>query len=112
MKSDVKCPSCEADAGEDFIIMHSGVNHEGKGFVHLAHGREMRVQFTPKECREHALRLLEAAEAAESDAAVLRLLEEKILLDRPRAVSVIADLRNYRDDRYRKPNEHPEGRDP
>jgi hypothetical protein len=107
MKSAVKCPSCEADAGEDFVIMHNGLNAQGNGFVHLAHGREMRIQFTPQECREHALRLLEAAEAAESDAIVYRLLRDKMALDMPRALSVIADLRNFRDDRYKKkPDEH------
>lgn len=90
------CPSCSADAGEDFIAMHSGVNYKREGFVHLAWGG-LRAQFTPAQVRAHALRLLEAAEAAESDAAVLKLLEERVGVDRHRALAFIAELRSFRE---------------
>jgi hypothetical protein len=91
------CPSCSADAGEDFIAIHSGVGGPRRnGFVHLAWA-SLRAQFTPAQARAHALRVLEAAEAAESDAAVLKLLEVKIGLDTPRSLGIIADLRNFRD---------------
>lgn len=89
-----QCPSCNADASEDFICLHSGVTQE-RGFVHLAWSGN-RAQFTPDEARTHAMRLLEAAEAAESDYMVLRLLRDRIGLDLPRAVQVIGDLRNFR----------------
>lgn len=36
----------------------------------------MKAQFTPAEARAHALRILECAEAAESDALLWRWLEE------------------------------------
>ncbi len=96
------CPSCNADSSDDFITMHSGVNQQHEGFIHLAWGKDLRIQFTPAEVRTHALRLLEAAEAAEGDAMVLRLLTDKVGLERTRALNVIADLRNYRDDKYTK----------
>jgi hypothetical protein len=103
----VTCPSCSADASDEHIIIHPGLNAEGHGFVHMAHGRELRAQFTPQEARDHALRLLEIAEAAESDAIVYRMLIDKVGLDRVRAVNVIADLRNFRDDVYRKKGGNP-----
>jgi len=97
----VSCPSCNADSGDNFITMHSGVNHERQGFVHLAWGREseLRAQFTPAEARQHALSLLECAEAAETDSLLLRLLEEKVGVGLERAFAVIADLRNMRDEK-------------
>lgn len=91
------CPSC-SDAGDDFILLHNGLNSEGKGFIHLAWGRELRIQFTPAEARQHALRLLEVAEAAESDAIVYRLLREEIGLDMQKATGVIGHLRQFRDE--------------
>ena len=95
----VSCPSCNADSGDDFITMHSGVNQEGRGFVHLAWGREseLRAQFTPAEVRQHALSLLEAAEAAEGDSMVLKLMTDRVGLDRPRALQIIGELRGLRD---------------
>jgi hypothetical protein len=48
------------------------------------------------------LRLLECAEAAETDAIVLKLLTEKIGIDREPALRIIADLRNYRDQPYER----------
>jgi hypothetical protein len=89
------CPQCNADASEDFLILHSGVNLHGQGFVHQAWAG-LRAQFTPDQARAHALRLLEAAEAAESDQCVLALLEKDIGLDRNRAVQIIGTLRQYR----------------
>ena len=108
MKTPQKCPTCEGEADENSITMHSELNQDGNGFVHLAHGREMRVQFTPQECRAHALRLLEAAEAAESDAAVFRLLEDRMEVSFEQRVAFVADLRNFRDDHYKKKPDEPE----
>jgi hypothetical protein len=102
MMAKLECPSCNADANEDSISMHSGVNHKGEGFIHLAQGASLRIQLYPAEVRTHALRLLECAEAAETDAIVLKLLTEKVGLDRERALYFISSLRNYRDQPYER----------
>lgn len=96
----LRCQTCDADASENAITMHSIVNHEGKGFVHLAWGTNLRIQFNPAETRLHALSLLRAAEAAETDSAVLKLMMEKIGLPQSHALVIISDLRNYRDDQF------------
>ena len=57
----------------------------------------MRVQLTPDEARQHGLRIIEAAEAAESDKIFLQMLTTKIGLELPRALAVIGDLRQLRD---------------
>lgn len=98
------CPSCNADASEDFIVMHSGVNMQRRGFVHVAWG-SLRAQFTPAQARDHAFALLQAAEAAESDAIVFRLLEKRVGLDPARAMAVIGELRQFRDDALAKKGE-------
>lgn len=50
----------------DQIFTDSGVNREGKPFVHVLWG-PMKAQFTPEEARQFALTMLEVAEAAEFD---------------------------------------------
>lgn len=97
-----RCPQCDADASNDSIIMHSGVNEKREGFIHLASGTGLRAQLTPAETRTHALRLLECAEAAESDAMVLRLLVDKVGTTQNQALQIVAELRNFRDERYVK----------
>lgn len=95
------CPQCDADPSDAAIGMHSGVNNDHRGFVHLSWGQQ-RAQMNPDELRTFALELLTCAEAAESDSMVLRLLVDKVGLDRTKAVQVISDLRNFRDSNYKK----------
>jgi hypothetical protein len=94
----VSCPNCNADSGDDRITVHSGVNQNAAGFVHIAWGREseLRAQFSPEEARQHALVLLAAAEAAEMDSMVIRFFMEGDgnMVHGARFLSV---LRQYRD---------------
>lgn len=91
------CPSCNADAGEEHISIHSGIGATNfKGFVHVAWAG-LRAQFTPPQARVHAMRLLEAADAAESDQAVFHLLRKRVKLDAVQAAAVVGDLRHFRD---------------
>lgn len=63
---------------EKRIDITSGVSHRtGHGFVELHWGTESG-QLTPTETRLHALRLLEAADAAESDAFIVGWMREHV----------------------------------
>lgn len=87
------------------IFMTSGVNEEGNGFVTIAahgliHEKDGIVligQLDPEEVRNHALAYLEAAEAAEQDAAVLRLIR-KLDLPEEMAGLIITELRESREE--------------
>lgn len=61
--------------GSDTLQMESGVNKSLDGFVTVSWGAEVG-QLSPDEARKHGLTMLECAEAAESDAALLRALRE------------------------------------
>jgi hypothetical protein len=81
------------------IFMTSGVNEKGEGFVTVAaHGNEGTIligQLSPDEMREHALAYMESAEAADQDAAVLRVIKK---LDLPEQIAgmIIGELRENR----------------
>lgn len=83
------------------IFMTSGVNESGEGFVTIAaHGDDGTIlmgQLSPNEMRKHAMGYLEAAEAAEQDAAVLRIVR-KLELPEQLAGMVITELRNSREE--------------
>jgi hypothetical protein len=57
-------------AGET-LEMESGVNPKLEAFITIRWG-DMGGQLSPDEARQHGLRMLECAEAAEADAALLR----------------------------------------
>lgn len=88
-------------AKDDLVAIYasSGVNEEGRGFVTLAaHTADKRVflgQLSPEEIEAHALGLLQAAEAARQDAAVLRVVRKLELPDQL-AGAVITELRDSR----------------
>jgi hypothetical protein len=81
------------------VFVTSGVNEAGAGFLTVAaHGTDGTImvgQLAPAEVRAMALAWLESAEAAEQDAAVLRVIRH---LDLPDgfAGAVITELRNSR----------------
>jgi hypothetical protein len=60
------------------IEIRSGVNEDGEPFCTVvatsSDGRIMLGQMTPDEVRQHGLGYLEAAEGADQDAAVLRVM--------------------------------------
>jgi len=83
------------------IYMTSGVNEKGEGFVTVAaHGDKGTIltgQLSPAEVRAHALAMLESAEGADQDAAVLRVVR-KLDLPEQLAGAVITELRESRED--------------
>lgn len=76
------------DADLAAVDVRSGVNGDGEGFCTVvassASGRLLVGQLTPDEVRALALSWLEAAEAAEHDAAVLRCIRRLELPRRAR----------------------------
>lgn len=103
MKSATKpnCPECAAGDDGSTLFVHSGVaaKPEGyRGFVHFAFRGE-RVQMTPEEARAHAWALMQCAEAAVSDEALIRLAREEIKLPEGTAGRLLIALRNARERR-------------
>lgn len=83
------------------VFINSGVNDQGEGFCAVqatsATGTILHGQLTPTEVRRMALDWLESAEAAEQDAAVLRVVRNLDLPDNF-AGAVITELREHRAD--------------
>jgi hypothetical protein len=77
----------------DDLEMESGVNPDLKPFITVRWG-DQGGQLSPDEAREHGLRMLEVAEAAEADAALLRGLAELELGDV--APHLLAMIREHR----------------
>jgi hypothetical protein len=75
----------------------------GRGLVELSEVGEddvvrWRRQCTPEEARDHALRILEAASAAELDAVVVRwLMAAPFNMNAESAALVLLDFRKHRD---------------
>lgn len=67
-----------------------------KPFVVLRWG-EMRGQLTPAAARQHALRIMEAADAAESDALLVRFLQQRVgIQEDEKAIAILSDFRAMR----------------
>lgn len=79
-------------------------NQDQRGYVRLVWGRE-EGKLTPEEARAHALRILEAAEAAESDEFIVAWLQGKnlagkaLVSDLRAAVMVLRDFRKQREEK-------------
>ena len=81
----------------DTLWMESGVNPAGKPFVHIR-WNEQAGQLSPEEARQHGLRMLECAEAAESDSAVIGFLtaSDGLALPVEKAAPFLGIMREYR----------------
>ena len=81
------------------IVVRNGVNEDGVGFLTViarTRGGHMIVgQVDPATAREQAMAFLEAAEAAEQDAAVLRCVR-KLELPDELAGAIVTELRDGR----------------
>lgn len=64
-------------------------------FVVLHWGGESG-QLTPMEARQHARRLLEAAEAADQDAFLMDFLRDRVGAELEHQVAILADFREWR----------------
>ena len=78
------------------IDIESGVGAESHlGYVQLRWG-EMGGQLTTREARDHALKILQAADAADHDAVVMRWLMTRLSMPLEAAGVVIKELRTAR----------------
>lgn len=90
----------ENEEGVD-LSMQSIVNLKLEPMVQLKWGREVG-QLTPEEARQHARYVLECAEAAVHDAAMVRWLMERMELSKVSALQAMEALRKYRGDSTRE----------
>lgn len=89
------------DTEETTLEWVSGVNQKGEPFIQLAKvyksgKREIIAQLDPWQTRDCALNALSAAEAAQSDALILKFMKERVGLDPARLAAVMLDFRNLR----------------
>jgi hypothetical protein len=90
----------ETEIHEDILFAESIFgNRERRGLVKLSHGISWEITITPSEARIYALSILEAAEAAEQDAFLMRWLRAEIgLSDDEAAVNLLRRFREMRID--------------
>jgi len=81
---------------DDILWHQSGVNAKGEPFVQLLRGTAIVGQMSTTEARDHAQAMLEAAEAAETDAFILKWVREHVGAGDEQAVGLLADFRRYR----------------
>ena len=84
------------------LWQQSGVNAKGEPFVQLLFEGRILGQFTTEEIRQHALTLLEVAEAAEQDAFIWAWTLEHIGGGPQQAMGLLVDFRKFRDSRTGK----------
>jgi hypothetical protein len=90
------------DQEETSLDWVSGVNQRGEPFVQLAKvytksgKRDIIAQLDPWGARDTALNALSAAEAAQTDALLLKFMKERVGLDPERLAMVLIDFRNLR----------------
>lgn len=76
-------------------------NKDERGYVRLVWGTE-EGKLTPQEARMHALRILEAADAAESDSFIFEWLKTRVNLSGfDNRLAVLRDFRKMRVERAR-----------
>lgn len=84
----------------DALYVSGGVSEATKKpFVHMGI-LGFDVQLGAQQAREHALLILEAAEAAVADAAAFKWATEALGVDSDRAATIVAHMRDFRADRW------------
>ena len=87
--SDEKLPN-------DILWHQSGVNRKVEPFVQLIRGDTVIAQMSVTEARDHARAITEAAEAAETDAFIMRWVVEHVGAGPSEAAAMLVDFRHYR----------------
>ena len=77
----------------------SATTHEG--VVEFTWG-DKRAQLTCQEARDHALGVLECAEAAETDSYMVHFLTKEMNIELDKAVEVIRSFRAFREERLKE----------
>ena len=79
-------------------------NEDHQAYVRFLWGEE-KGKLTPKEARDFALTILEAADAAESDAFIVNFMTEQVKADAVAAVKILREFREFREAARNKPEE-------
>jgi hypothetical protein len=88
---------------EPKTLMHqTGVNKHGEPFVQLLLVKEGQpdqfiAQLSPQDCRDHALAILEAAEAAEQDGFLVDFARNELGMKLEEAGKILLGFRAYRE---------------
>lgn len=85
----------------DILLQSTVRNGDWAPSVQLKWG-EQGGQLTPAEARMHALAILECAEAAIHDSALVRFLIEDVGIDEEQALKTVFGLREFRGDSTRE----------
>jgi hypothetical protein len=86
----------------DEIRVTSVVGYKtGQPIVEIAWG-ENRGQLTAEEARAHAMRVLECADAAESDLFIFTWVTDSLGMPAPQAATLLADFRAFRERREKR----------
>jgi hypothetical protein len=83
------------EAGYEFRIVNIVSQRTGQGMLDVSWGG-YQAQLETVKAREIAWMLLEGAAVAESEAAVLRFMKQRVGLDDMRAAQMLHDFRDYR----------------
>ena len=86
------------DAGGEFSVVNIVSQVTGEGKLDVTWG-DVPKQLDPVKAREIAWLLLEGAAIAESEAAVMRFMKDRVGLDATKSAQMLQDFRRYRDER-------------
>jgi hypothetical protein len=82
--------------GDDVLWHQAGINSKGEPFVQLILGTKVIAQMTVPEARDHGMAIVEAAEAAETDAFVFEWVTKHVGAGPQQAAGLLVDFRKYR----------------
>lgn len=85
------------ERGEGVPLWHqSGVSRDGEPFIQLILGEKVIAQQSVSQAREHALAILEAAEAAEQDAFLVHWVKDHLSAGEAAAAGLLQEFREWR----------------
>jgi len=87
---------------DDILWHQSGVNQKGEPFVQLIFGNRVIAQMDVEQAREHGRTIVEAAEAAETDAFIFDWVINRVGAEPENAGAMLVDFRKYRTERTGK----------
>ncbi len=87
---------------EQKLWHQSGVNQKGEAFVQLILNGKIICQMDVWKARDHATAIIEAAEAAETDAFLINWLVNIVKVDINTTGGLLAEFRRYREEKTGK----------
>jgi len=75
----------------------SGINLKGEPFVQLILDGKIIAQMSTTEARDHAMAVLQSAEAAEQDAFFMHMLKERVKLPLDVIAEILKEFRRFRE---------------